>query len=116
VRHGLIESVRFRGSRSRFEHLRRESSDGKLIAAKAQAARFAVLPLHENLQLVGVPDNTDAANAHVALLDLISLIWDLVVPTHDSPPDFEQKVQRRCDPIRPLPYAPRCLIDSSIDA
>jgi hypothetical protein len=103
VRHGLIESVRFRGSRSRFEHLRRESSDGKLIAAKAQAARFAVLPLHENLQLVGVPDNTDAANAHVALLDLISLIWDLVVPTHDFSPGLRAE---SAEALRPHPATP----------
>jgi hypothetical protein len=54
--------------------------DRELVAAEAQAARFAVLPLHENLKLVGVPDDTHAANAHLALLDLISPAWDLVVP------------------------------------
>ncbi|MGZ4391744.1 MAG: hypothetical protein ACXVRK_06450, partial [Gaiellaceae bacterium] len=60
--------------------------DGELITAEPQAARFAVLPLHENLKLVGVPDNAHAANAHSALRDLISLIWDLVVPPHDLSP------------------------------
>jgi hypothetical protein len=54
--------------------------DRELIAAEAQAARSAVLPLHENLKLVGVPDDTHAANAHLALLDLISPVWDLVIP------------------------------------
>jgi hypothetical protein len=60
--------------------------DGKLIAAKTQTARFTVLPFHENLKLVGVPDDTHAANAHLALLDLISLIWDRVVPRHSFSP------------------------------
>jgi hypothetical protein len=54
--------------------------DGELIAAEAQTARCAVLPLHENLKLVGVPDDTQAAAAASALLDLISLVWDRVVP------------------------------------
>jgi hypothetical protein len=54
--------------------------DRELIATEAQAARFAVLPLHENLKLVGVPDDTHAANADLALLDLISPVWDLLIP------------------------------------
>jgi hypothetical protein len=55
-------------------------SDGELIAAEAQTARSAVLPFHENLKLVGVPNDTQAANAGSALLDLISPVWDRVVP------------------------------------
>jgi hypothetical protein len=38
------------------------------------------LPFHENLKLVGVPDDTQAANADSELLDLISPVWDRVVP------------------------------------
>ena len=57
-----------------------ECSDGELIAAEAQTARSAVLPFHENLKLVGVPDHTQAANAGSELLDLISPVWDRVVP------------------------------------
>jgi hypothetical protein len=106
---GLNESsVRFAGLVQGTSILITGCPDGELIAAGAQAVRFAVLPLHENLKLVGVPDNTDAANAQLALfgqtararsspldferkaaeamrpLDLLSLIWDLVVPPHDS--------------------------------
>ena len=57
-----------------------ECSDGELIAAEAQTARSAVLPFHENLKLVGVPDDPQAANAGSELLDLISPVWDRVVP------------------------------------
>jgi hypothetical protein len=55
-------------------------SDRELIAAEAQTTRSAVLPFHENLKLVGVPDDTQAANAGSELLDLISPVWDRVVP------------------------------------
>jgi hypothetical protein len=78
--------------------------DGELIAAEAQAAGSAVLPLHENLKLVGVPDNPHAANAHSALRDLISFIWDPVVPQHDfSPLGFERKM---AEALRPPPATP----------
>jgi hypothetical protein len=53
--------------------------DRELIAADAQTARCPIFPLHENLNLVGVPGDTHAANAASALLDLISLAWNVVV-------------------------------------
>jgi hypothetical protein len=73
--------------------------DGELIAAEAQTARSAVLPLHENLKLVGVPDDTQAANAASALLDLISLVWDRVVPKPhiEFSPLRPQKAGRRLE-------------------
>jgi hypothetical protein len=83
--------------------------DGELIAVEAQAARSAVMPLHEDLKLVCVPHDAHAANAHSALLDLISLIWD-VVPPHDFSPGLRAE---NGSAVRPSPC---CLIDSSIDA
>jgi hypothetical protein len=109
---GLNESsVRFAGLVQGTSILITGCPDGELIAAGAQAARFAVLPLHENLKLVGVPDNTDAANAHLALFDLLSLIWDLVVPPHDFSPGLRAESGRGHAAPRPC-----CLIDSSIDS
>jgi hypothetical protein len=83
--------------------------DGKLIAAGAQAARPRVLPLHENLKLVGVPDDAHPPNAHLALLDLISLIRDLVVPQHDFSPDFARQVAEGVRPLRRLTSTPLLL-------
>jgi hypothetical protein len=85
--------------------------DGELIAVGTQAARTAVMPLHENLKLVCVPHDAHAANAHSALLDLISLIWDLVVPAHEFSPGLRAENGRGHAAL-----APCCLIDSSIDA
>ena len=73
--------------------------DRELIAVEAQAARSAVMPLHENLKLVCVPHDAHAANAHSALLDLISLIWDLLVPPHELLPWTSSGIgQRPCGP------------------
>jgi CelD/BcsL family acetyltransferase involved in cellulose biosynthesis len=83
---GLSEPVRFAGLVQAARILIPGCPDGELIAADAQAARPAVVPLHKNLELVGVPDDAHPANAHLALLDPISLIWDLVVPLHDFSP------------------------------
>jgi hypothetical protein len=85
--------------------------DRELIAIGPQAARSAVVPLHENLKLVCVPHDAHAANAHSALLDLISFIWDLVVPPHDFSPGLRAENRRGDAAPRPC-----CLIDSSIDA
>ena len=66
--------------------------DGELIAAEAQTARCAVLPLHENLKLVGVPDDTSAANADSVLLDLISPVGDRVGPQlHLTSPPYARR-------------------------
>jgi hypothetical protein len=91
---GLVQASSLFGGRS----------DGELIPVEAQTARFAVLPLHENLKLVGVPDDTDAANAHLALLDLISPVWDLVVP------NAHMDLSPRARPSRA-----DCLIGLSVD-
>ena len=77
---GLSESVRIESLVQASCTFLGGRSDREVIVAGDQTAGFAVLPLHENLKLVGVPDDADAANAHSALLDLISLVWDPVVP------------------------------------
>jgi hypothetical protein len=76
--------------------------DGELIAVGAQAARSAVMPLHENLKLVCVPHDAHAANAHSALLDLIALIWDLVVSPHDFSPGLRAQNGRGGGPLSVL--------------
>jgi hypothetical protein len=113
---GLGKSVRFVGLVEAASILITGRSDKELIAPEAQTARLAVLPLHENLELVGVPDDAHAANAHLELLDLISLVWDLVIPPHDFSPWASSGKWQKAGGLSGRSYARTTSIDSSIDA
>jgi hypothetical protein len=63
-----------------------DSPDAERIAAEAQTARFAVLPLDQDLKLVGVPDLADPSDSQPPLLHLIPDARDLNARHQHLPP------------------------------
>lgn len=56
----------------------------EMVIPYAQAAGFAVIPFHEHLQLVGVPDQSPARGPRSSLDDPISPVGDTALPSEQD--------------------------------
>jgi hypothetical protein len=61
-------------------------NDPKAAAADAKTARPTVIPFHQHLELVGVPDDSCASDPQIGLLDPVTFCRDVVSPLHAAPP------------------------------
>jgi hypothetical protein len=60
--------------------------DPKLVAADAKTARPTVIPFHEHLELICVPDDSCASNPRSGPLDPLTFCRDVVSPLQAAPP------------------------------
>ena len=61
-------------------------NDPKAVAADAKTARLTVIPFHQHLELIRVPDDPCAWDPQIGLLDPVTSCRDGVSPLQAAPP------------------------------